>query len=173
MPRNQDEVGKPVKICIAEVSARFFGPAHPLVDQLGVGFDTMSTRNRCAGCAPERGDMLRRCTDGGNNGSSGDSDDSVNEIVAEDVAVLASDRVWLEIKGVPYVEVSETFSMGADEPACEIQRTDNRTAECGACGKELGLNSYNGRACNMHAVACAREQAVLGQRAARAKASVE
>ena len=69
--------------------------------------------------------------------------------------------------------VSETFSTSADDSACEFQRADTCATECGACGWEFGVRSYNGRALNTHATACAREQLLLSQCAARAAASAE
>ena len=133
----------------------------------------MSTRIRCAGDTPERGQVLRRRTDGGNSGGSNDSDNSVDEAVAAAAVVLAADRACHESKDITYEEVFMTFSIGADDSACEFQRTDSRVAECGACGREFGVHSYNGRALNMHAAACAREQVSLSQRAARAVALAE
>ena len=133
----------------------------------------MSTRINCAVGTPERGNVLRRRTDGDNSGGTDDSVDSVDEAAAAAAAVLAADRAWHESKDIPYVEVFETFSIGADDSACEFQRTDSRAAECGACGMEFGVYSHNGRALNMHAAACALDQSAFSKRAARAAASAE
>ena len=69
----------------------------------------MSTRSQCAGDTPELaiGSVLRQRTD---DGDSGGSDD---EAVAAAVVALAADRAWHGGKHTPYVEVSETFSIGA------------------------------------------------------------
>ena len=127
----------------------------------------MSTKSRCARDTPQRGDVLRRRTDDSDRDGSDDSDDSVNEAVAAAAAALAADRAWHKSKDIPFVEVSATFPMGAGDSACEFQRTDSRAAQCCACGKGFGVHSYNGRTLNMHAAACAREQLLLNQRAAR------
>ena len=102
----------------------------------------MSTRSRCAGGTPERGDVLRRRTDGGNSGGSYDSDDSGDEAVAAAALVLAADRAWHEANDIPHVEMSETFSISADDSPCEFRRTDSHAAKCGACGKKFGVHSY-------------------------------
>ena len=69
-------------------------------------------------------------------------DSDINEALAAATAatVLAADTAWHE-GAFSFARGSNPSPTGAENSACEFQRTDSRAAERGECGKKLGAHS--------------------------------